>query len=336
MGRCVVLLLALGAAVGGCGFGRIADAVCSAAAFGFTTGCDTGSTSLVAGAPRVDVVDGSGRLSLFSDGTRGTGPAFANPTGIVIDAARDRAVVCDTTKGWLVAVDLATGNRSVVASATVGSGPALTGPLEIAYDAAGDRLFVLSLVLETLFVVDAETGDRSALSSPSLGGGADFAVGAIAWDGGDGCVVMVAEERDALYAVDGGSGARRVISDLGRGQGPPFDAMRGVAVDASRRIAYVSDVGLDALVAVDLATGDRVIVAGPGTGSGPSLGNVPFFVLGSDLEHAYLVDWDSDRLLRVDLATGNRTVLSSEGLAGRTPWSMALSPSRNRLYVTRY
>ncbi len=239
MGRCVVLLVALGAAVGGCGFGRIADAVCSAAAFGFTTGCDTGSTSLVAGAPRVDVVD-------------------------------------------------------------------------------------------------AETGDRSALSSPSLGGGADFAVGAIAWDGGDGCVVMVAEERDALYAVDGGSGARRVISDLGRGQGPPFDAMRGVAVDASRRMAYVSDVGLDALVAVDLATGDRVIVAGPGTGSGPSLGNVPFFVLGSDLEHAYLVDWDSDRLLRVDLATGNRTVLSSEGLAGRTPWSMALSPSRNRLYVTRY
>jgi DNA-binding beta-propeller fold protein YncE len=330
-----LLLLLLAPALGACSLDHLGDTICSAAAFGLVDGCDIGSSSPDAGPPRLDAVDGSGRVGSFSDEAHGSGVPLGRPSHVVLDEARGRAIVSDTAAG-LIGVDLGTRDRSLLSGDGAGAGPALDGPTSLAFDAADDRLFVLSPVLAALFVVDAATGDRSVLSSTTVGAGPAFAAGAIAWDAAGGRVLMAAQGLHVLYAVDPDTGARSLLSGDTRGGGPPFGGMRGVVADPAGGRAYVCDVSMDAILSVDLATGDRTIVAGPGVGTGPAMGNMQILVLGPGAGEAQGLDWDTDRILRIDLATGDRTVFVSSGLDGRTSWSMARSVSLDRLLVTRY
>ena len=136
----------------------------------------------------------SGDRSIFSDTNTGTGPGFAGPLEMMLDAARSRLLVTQN-QGPVLAVDLATGDRSVFSGAGVGSGPDIPTSYGISLDTVNDRVFVSSF--GQIFAIDATTGDRVGVSSLPGSMGIRAQMSVLAWDA----------RRNLLYSPISGLGA---------------------------------------------------------------------------------------------------------------------------------
>ena len=107
----------------------------------------------------------SGDLRVLADASRGQGVALVMPDRVVVDEARDRALVVDLGLRALVSVDLATGNRSVVLD--VETGPtAVLEPLyaDIAVDAERQRALIFDAHGRALYLVDLTTGEHALIA----------------------------------------------------------------------------------------------------------------------------------------------------------------------------
>jgi DNA-binding beta-propeller fold protein YncE len=197
---------------------------------------------------------GTGARTIIADATTGTGPLLGRPQRIEIDPEHAIAYLLDPYGGVVTAVDLASGARRTLTGA-FGSPTGMTSDFE------HQRLF-LSDGTGAIYSVDVASG-----ASERVAPGSSFSyLAAITHDSMTNSIVAIDEYPARLYSIDLGTGVRSMVSGQinfveTRGRGPGLIWPRGVAVDAERQVAFVTDDAYDAVIAVDLLTGDRQLIA---------------------------------------------------------------------------
>ena len=169
-----------------------------------------------------------------------------------------------------------------------GAGAPLGQPTSMALDTPACRLYVAELELNGVVAVDLATGNRTLVTHPTLvGAGPPLGYpSGLALDNTS-RFVYVADPGfggglRSLVRVDVATGNRVLVSGPSVGDGPALGDPWDVALEESRRRAYVVDRVLDAVVRIDLATGDRVTLSHEFVGFGPAF--VDPYSLAADFE----------------------------------------------------
>jgi hypothetical protein len=203
-----------------------------------------------------EVEFGTGARNVLS-GASQSGPAFVFPHTLAIDHLGNRALVTDGGLNAVVAVNLTDGGRSILSGPAVPPGNELTNPYGIALDPAGGRALVTHFGPPSVAAVELATGVRTVLATSGTSGtwlpqgiGLDVATRTI----------VTGDSLRTVHVVDAVSGNRSLVSSASVPH--VYDRLnaRGVAVDGSRRIAWVTNDDFAIPQIVDLATGERVFL----------------------------------------------------------------------------
>lgn len=209
-------------------------------------------------------------VSVISDASRGTGPMFQQPTGVVLDGAR--ALVTDSSLDSLIEVNLATGNRVQLSAPAGQADLRVSSPL--AYQASTQRAFV-GTISGTIVAIDlANGGARTVLSGGGVGTGIAFNnIRGIGLDSSTGTTRLLVADGNAhaIIAVDLTTGDRSIVSyaapldpDNQVGSGPAVYGLGQLAVDEAGHRVLVPDVSASAFVgrlfSIDLVTGNRTVL----------------------------------------------------------------------------
>ena len=182
---------------------------------------------------------------VVSDAATGSGPLLDNPTGLEIDAERNKAYVID--QDVVLEIDLTTGARRILASGFL----TLAG---LTADLSTQSLYVAE-ESGRIFRIDLTSGNRTPLSNDSTLWNGD-----IAYDNVTHSLLAVRVYPVRLDRVLT-NGAAVPVDSPSPNCGPTLKDPQGVAVDSARQIAYVTDDAYDAVIAVDLRTGCRQLIA---------------------------------------------------------------------------
>jgi sugar lactone lactonase YvrE len=153
-------------------------------------------------------------------GPQGTGPGFAQVTGIAIDDSGN-ILIADGGSPQVLSIDPATGNRTLVSSATRGTGTAFLRLQDLTVDSNGSIL-VLDSMWDAVFSIDPDTGDRTVISDSSRGTGPllHYTRGMTLDLSGN--ILVTDSVHDAVILIDPVSGNRTIVSDASTGTGPTF------------------------------------------------------------------------------------------------------------------
>jgi DNA-binding beta-propeller fold protein YncE len=193
----------------------------------------------------------TGARSVLSENATQTGIAFDMPQALAIDPDNDRVLVTDFGLNAVVAVSLTSGARTKLSEP-------FTFPSGIVVDETGDRALVTHLGPPSVVAVDLVTGAQSVLST--AGNTGTWLPMGIGIDAATRTIVTGDEALSSVHVIDPVNGARTLVSSPAIPR--PNDKLtpRGVAVDASRRIAWVTNGNFAILQIVDLVTGERVFL----------------------------------------------------------------------------
>ncbi|MEO0461188.1 MAG: hypothetical protein AAF219_10120 [Myxococcota bacterium] len=203
----------------------------------------------------------------------GVGPKFQIARDVVVDAARDRALVADSELLAIVAVELASGDRSILSRGgqePVGVGNAFGTLSDMALDTNHDRVLVADFVADAIVAVSLTSGDRSVLSQGGVrGAGPAFeAPAGIAIDTSSDRALVTDLRANRVVAVDLASGDRTEFAttqslETEAGSLVVLDAPRKIDIDVASRRAIVQDDNADChcVTALDLATGTATLLA---------------------------------------------------------------------------
>lgn len=242
--------------------------------------------------------------------------------------------------GFVLSVDLKTGNRKVISGAytdamgmssmTVGSGPMWNQPMDVAKGKSG--LYVISVEgpgSPSIFQVDASGNrtlvfDSTAMTCSEKAGAGPSNYGpasnSVATDG-SGVAYTAGNGGSSQIGVDtiDATGKCTIISYTDPmyqvGTGFAVDDLKGITISGAT--LYGLSFPQDALYSVDLATGNRALVSsdtsGMSKGAGDPLGTdwvkigtggVAWTTASGDLGYSFTVT-------KVDLASGNRTGITA-------------------------
>jgi len=183
---------------------------------------------------------------IVADANTGSGPALNNPNRIEIDDENGIAYVADYD--LVMSVDLATGARQVIVSGLT----YLTG---LAADFANRRIYVAQ-GSGSVYRIDLASGAPQAIA---LGFPVGFTAG-LAFDSEKSRLIVAKSYPVGLEAIDVATGTRTPIPAASN-CGPKLVAPQGIAVQAERQVAYVTDGAYKAVIAVDLTSGCRQLIA---------------------------------------------------------------------------
>ena len=116
---------------------------------------------------------GTNNTTIVSDASHGGGTEFHNPTGVSAHPSNSNQVLVVNTGhgsdpfgggGFVVAVDLSTGNRILVSGKGVGAGPKMIKPMRIEFSPLNPDYIWVSDEHAGIFQIDIKTGDRVILS----------------------------------------------------------------------------------------------------------------------------------------------------------------------------
>ncbi len=182
-------------------------------------------------------------IDLITGAVRVVAAGFSYPSGVALDAARQRLYVSDGAAGTIEQIDLPTGARAVRASG-------LAANSDLAIAPGGGALYVADTVAGRLLRMETSTGALTTLA---------FGLGTV--EGldldpeGNQVFVTVSEPGPGrLLAIDLASGGVRLVAT---GLVRPA----GVALSPARAVAWVAETGPDRVTAVDLATGALSVAA---------------------------------------------------------------------------
>lgn len=201
----------------------------------------------------------------------------------------------------------------------------------VTWDRVNNQAVVLDANTKSIFTVDPATRKRSLLSDGNTGAPALQTPIALGWDVDNARILVVdrgpeaeegVEPQPAIIAVDPVSGARSVLSDAGRGSGPPLTSPTGVTWDEENGRALVLDGPLfnQVLVAID-ESGAREVVAdlGPAIIVGVAL------TWDEDLDRALVLDGFGKALHAVDVRNGSTALVSGPGDGGANEFSLPVA-----------
>ncbi len=187
------------------------------------------------------------------------------PQFLTYDPQRNQAIIYDTDysnyyyQSSLIGVDLAQGNRTVVGFGS-NLGDILWNPLSGLYF----YLDTAERVIYSQALGSTSTSSQAQIFSQNASGQAELfkLPKTMAADTKRNRVILVDNEDDRILALDGATGARKLLVNSASSNG--FNRMRQVsamAYDQNADVAYVADTILHAIIAVDLTTGERTIVS---------------------------------------------------------------------------
>jgi DNA-binding beta-propeller fold protein YncE len=262
----------------------------------------------------------TGDRTLVSGEDAGSGIAFDNPFGLVLDEARDRALVLDSYRSALLAVDLATGVRTALIS-DLNDGQ-VKSQFGLVLDAASRRAYYLETTYEgtarlaAVIAVDVDTATRAVLSDATHGAGPVLQEGSsLVLDPAGGRLLIIEYYTGNVVAVDLATGDRALVSPETAGAPTSLATAMHATMDtqAKRVIAFAGPArNRRPLVAVDLATGERAVLAEPGGegGSGPILGEQGGIVSDPHSGLVYLFDGSNAAILALDPVTREHIIVS--------------------------
>ncbi len=194
-----------------------------------------------------------GHRQLVSSRQRGSGTL--DRTGpIEIDTRRDRALVIDTRRRALVAIDLDTGDRVDIADDAANKGNDQQGWIDFGIDEKRDKAVILTYE-RRLLAVDLKTGQLETLVD-RVSTGMSYAE-RIAVDSARGCALILDRGNKKIVEVDLATGAESIF-----GRFSVIDA-RDIEVDpAGKRVLVVANNGLEQ---IPLATRVAQRIDGPGS-----------------------------------------------------------------------
>lgn len=235
-------------------------------------------------------------------------PVGAQPYGVAL-TPDGRLYVANNGSNTISVVDPATANAYTVSpTITVGRGPG-----EIAIDPVADRAYVSNYNDSTVSVIDIAAGSVIATISP---GGLGVAV-----DPGLGRLYIAYGTE--LVVVDTAS-----LQQVATIPAPAGSSYFGIAVDPSRHLGYIGDLGASAggVVVVDLRTNSVLTTVDVG-------GRVRFALTTDPARGRVLVATDSFGSTFSVIDSNSSTVVASAPLPLEIPSHIAVS-STDRAYVT--
>ena len=263
------------------------------------------------------------------------GPLFDFPEAVAVDMSNNRALVADTARDAIYAVDLATGARSVLSdSDTPNSDNPLAAPRGIVVDAANNRALVADAYADKVVAVDLDTGERSVLADLS---GEPLLVWSIALDSANNRA-LIGDPNPAIWAVDLTTGAYSVFSNDGTPDNVNnLRAPWGIDIDTANNRALVAD--RSSVMGVDLTTGARTYLWNRDSyiGDNPPIDPLAIAVDAAN-NRALVLDIDLDVIAAVDLTTGEHTFLgdgpdSESAVPLPVPYGIAVDVAYNRALV---
>ena len=282
--------------------------------------------------------------SLAENRTSSTENVIEDPVGIVLDLARNRAIVMDRADHFylsLLGVDLATGNQTVLTQYWVADNT-FAG---VVLDEQNNRVLMQNAY--STYAFDLTNLERTRFSTDNTGNEAnpfDFPEG-IALDKAN-ARALVTEYGQVVLSVNLATGARTIFSsNTVPNSTNAFDHPESIVVDSSNNRALVANKDYDevnsSILAINLTTGVRSILSNNTTpNSNNKLSRPNFITLDTNRDRALVGD-DDGTILAVDLTTGARSILSSGGQPDAfnkfsTINSMAVDETRNIALVAPY
>lgn len=282
-----------------------------------------------------------------------SGVLFKDPEDIAVDALNSRALVVDSGRRSVIAIDFATGVRTNLSgfarggSLVAGGENIFDSPVSISMDAANNRALVLDATIDgqgALFGVDLTTGFRGVLSGPREGGGftgspnvTEFkAPVSVVLNSNSNRALILDDDTDFLFHVtlDGRGGRNRIGNP---GTNALIQNALGMGIDAEQSAVFIADMTRGALISVSLHTAVKSSVSIGTTGSqGPAF-DVPTDVVIDNENNRALVADAAMGVLAVDLNSGQRTRIAGGGAGSGfnlgTPLSIALDAVNGRALV---
>ncbi len=266
--------------------------------------------------------DTSGLLSLdTATGDRTTievsGTSIFKPTSIAIDTSNNQALVTDSFKDALFAIDLTSGSQVILSDSTNGTGDNYAIPADVVVDSSNNRALIVDSNSGTraLTATDLNSGNRTIISNGSTGSGTDFGfMTGLTLDSTNDRALVSDRGSNDIFAVDLSTGDRTIISNSVTGLGPDFDSVRGIALDSANDRVFVSnaknlpDIGDPSILAVDLADGTRALYSSNIFGDSVNLFEPGAMAFDESNSRLFILDLKTDMLFVMDLMTGQRAV----------------------------
>ena len=291
---------------------------------------------------------GSGALSVVSDRSNESGPVPYASMFAALDGDDNRIFVYDPYSKFLIAVDIATGDRTVISdNSGAGTGPAFSRVSSLAVDSVADIAYLWAS-WDVLFSVALSNGTRAVL--PRSGERIICPVTSMLHDANRSRVVAATFWYDpdctvGIYTVDIATGYRQLLSG-GRSFG-------GLGSGGARELVYdqlldryvINDFSesnwladSDRLIAVDPDSGARAVLYNDTLGGGPSVdGSASTFAVDWSKGIAYLGSTVTDSIISIDLRSGDRETVSSIGVGSGLPVgsirALEFDPVRNQLLM---
>ena len=244
---------------------------------------------------------------------------LADPSGLGLDPDRQRALVVDSARDALLAVDLrpggTLGDRSVISANPDGNVDFASpnGRVALLDD---DTALVADVDANTLFRIDLATGVRDELRTDAvnLAGIRDVAVDRS--ENPARIAVTVSSDiddtvLDAVIAISLGDGSQTLWATTQTvGSGPEMTNPRGIAWDIGneRNRLLVMDADLDALIELDPGTLVRKIVSEGGMLASTGASNA--LAVDSANNRAWVISQGNNHVVMVHLLTGAQAIVS--------------------------
>ncbi len=265
----------------------------------------------------------TGRVGSIAAVTLRAGPKLA----LIIDAARDRALVTPRGSDLLYGVDLASGATGELSLPSVDPTLQITFAEGLALDAAGTTAFATNDHPTRIVAINLQTGARRMVASdvvgsgPSLEGGVDLLYDAITSPSAP-RLLMSRPAAGQILAIDPATGARSVLA----GSGAALVHPARMKLDPPRRRLLVVDGEVsstewsndpgarNALVAIALDSGARTTVASTDSAQGLPLASAFGLAFDPGSQVAYVAGKLEGQITRIDLASGARRLCADSNV----------------------
>ncbi|WP_444910814.1 hypothetical protein [Microbulbifer sp. TRSA005] len=296
----------------------------------------------------------SGARKIIADKSTGSEDDFHHISGIEARNGRLFAITRKTYPypevGYLIEVDLNTGERSIISGGIYGTGYPLNRSISFTVDDTAEFAYIGDSSDE-LIEVNISTGERRLVSEKKTYLKDNLVFGRnihLTVDSANESVYLSCSSNQ-LISIDIESGVRKQITQSKRGDGPPIGDASSVRFDSiNNKILIINETApiyMPEIMEIDPVSGDRKIIVSDIIGSGISPESYYDFALDAKNGRIFITHswYDPEEpesygyVVEVDRATGDRAIISGLGTGTGFPFGpisdIEIDEEKGILYV---